>query len=70
MAVVIRPHATQTVVFDSSEYSALMSLLSEMRSEEVVRKIARENNMGLGANQVEAIAGLWKSLAFNEVDAK
>jgi len=69
MAVVVRPHATQTVVFNTAEYSALLSLLYSLDSVEAVRKIARENNMGLGANQVEAIAGLWKGLALNEIEA-
>jgi len=69
MAVVVRPHATQTVVFNTAEYSALLSLLFGLRSEEVVRKVSRENSIGLGSNQVEAIAGLWKGLALNEIEA-
>jgi hypothetical protein len=68
MAVVVRPYATQTVVFSQAEYSALLSLLYSMDSEETVRKIARENNMGLGANQVEVLAGLHRNLTFNEVE--
>jgi hypothetical protein len=70
MAVVVRPYSTQTVVFTQAEYSSLLALLSGLRSEEVVRKVSRENSIGLGSNQVEEIARLWEGLALNEVEAK
>lgn len=51
------------LVLDQSDYSALTSLLFELReNENGIREIARDHNMGLGANHIESLAALWGRL--------
>lgn len=51
------------LVLDQSDFSALNSLLFELREDEQkIISIAQAHRMGLGANHVESLAQLWSTL--------